>query len=109
MIEGRYQVSYDVPACYSSDKSFSTLFGIKVSGNSFNQNDFTEKIKRIHAHNLSELYFYFPEGASRGAAQTFFNTNARTMENIASGYFKMDGYYYYLEETRRAFIILNRI
>jgi hypothetical protein len=103
------QVSYDVPPCTAHSQTFDTLFSVKVEGNVFNQGDFTRKIKKLHAYNLSSVYFLFPEGTSQQTVKNFFDTHGYKMNNLVSGYFHMDNSYSYRAEIGKAFIRLDRI
>ncbi|MCL1918524.1 MAG: hypothetical protein FWG14_09440 [Peptococcaceae bacterium] len=102
------QVSYDVPACTSYDKTFDTLFSVKVEGNVFNQQDFSAKIKQLYTYNLSMVYFIFPDGTPKRTVQNFLDTHIHNMKNLCSRYYTMEDYYSYREDTGKAFIKLHR-
>ena len=108
LIESNIQVSYNVPVCDASENSFENLFALKVSGNSFNQTDYQQKIARLNKYNISELYFSFPEGSSQTTAKNYFNANYDQMETLASNYYKLERCFYYFDQTNSAFIKLNK-
>lgn len=107
LIDSDIQVSYNVPPCDATENSFDALFAYQVSGSSFNQKDYQQLIVRLHTYNLTELYFRFPEGSTQNTAQNYFNSNSKQMEKLASKYFTLGEYFYYLEPNS-AFIRLEK-
>jgi len=105
---GLVQVSYDVPPCISEDKTFETLFSVRVKENTFNEKDFAEKIKQLHIYNLSAIYFIFPDGTPHQTVRKFLETHGHQMQNLSSRYFRIDEYFAYNEKSGKASIKLHK-
>jgi len=108
MTETEVPLSYDTPPCHSNEHNFDVLFGFNISGNSFNRNDFTQKVQQNYKYNISALYFLFPKETDEKIVEKYFHTNVTQIERIAGVYFILEENYYFFFDQDIACIRANR-